>query len=70
MKYYYSQGRQRYEVAEWRAEQGMVVIDHDTDGDALGVRWGFIGDDEEDLVLVPVLNESIDEQFLDSWAEV
>lgn len=56
-KFYYSQQRQRYEVSEVTPD-GRRLIDHDTDGEALGLRQGFISDDESDTEFDPLEDET------------
>ena len=48
-KLYYSQQRQRYEVAAYNPDKRQVeVIDTDTDFNALGIRQGFLSDEEDE----------------------
>lgn len=47
-KFYYSKQRQRYEVSEYNPKTGdRTLIDHDVDFETLGIRQGFISDDED-----------------------
>ena len=44
----YSKKRDRYEVWQWNpATQQLDLIDHDTDFDAIGIRQGFLSEDDE-----------------------
>lgn len=47
-KIYYSQQRQQYEVAAYNPDTKRVeVIDSDSDFDSLGIRQGFLSNEED-----------------------